>query len=165
MTVLTAEFEQKFTEVLTSRAVAVPCGATRALGPHPDRRPEQDGRSPPRRHRRDLSPGTERLPRRPTGLRQQLELHHTAQPSRGSKSTSRRTENGPGQPSADTIRGGKDYVSAIVRGSYRSACHRCSRGSPGVDPEPLEQFLAESTTRLAPRWPGLANPVQLDRKV
>jgi hypothetical protein len=158
MAALRTEFEQRFTEVLTSRAVAAPRGAMRALDPHPGRRPEQDGRSPPRRHRRDPSPATERLPRRPGGLRQQLELHDTARPSRGAKSASRRTGNGSSQPPVDTIRGGEDYASAIVRGSYRSVCHRCSPGSSGVDPEHLEQFSAENTARLAP---SLARPAKL----
>ena len=110
------EFEQKFTEVLTSRAVPVAAGA---LDPHPNRRPEHDGRSPPRGHRRHLSPDTERLSRRPSGLRQQLESHHTAQPGRRTKSTSRQTGNGPGQPPADAIRRGKTmhpplFVAAIA---------------------------------------------------
>ena len=104
---LRAEFEQKFTEVLTSRAATAPRGAMGTLDPHSGRRPDRDGRSPPRRHQRDLSPDTECLPRRPGELRQQLELHHTAQPSRGTSSISRRTEDGPSQPPADTIRGGK----------------------------------------------------------
>jgi hypothetical protein len=92
MTVLRAEFEQKFSKVLKSRAATAPRGAMRALDPHPERRPEQDGRSPPRRRRRDLSPGSERLSRRPGPLGQRLEVHHTAPPSRGAKLASRQTE-------------------------------------------------------------------------
>jgi hypothetical protein len=157
MAVLRAEFEQKFTEVLTSKAVTALRVATGALDPHPSRRPEQGDRSPPRGRQRHLSPDTERLPRRPGVLRRQLEPHHTAQPSRRTKPAGRRTKpagrrtgNGPGQPRAGAIRRGEDNASAIVRGSYRSVCHRCSPGSPGVDPEPLEQFSAENTARLAP---------------
>src|SRR6266480_4840925 len=155
---LRAEFEQKFTEVLTSRAATAPRGAMGTLDPHSGRRPDRDGRSPPRRHQRDLSPDTECLPRRPGELRQQLELHHTAQPSRGTSSISRRTENGPSQPPADTIRGGEDNAPAIVRGRYRGVCHRCSRSSPGVDQGLLEQLSAENTARLAP---SLARPGRL----
>jgi hypothetical protein len=142
-----AEFEQKFIEVLTLRAVTAPGGTMGAIDPCPDRRPGQGGRSPPRRHRRGLSAGSERLPRRPGGLRQQLELHHTAQPGRGTKAASLR-------PKTDraslrlTRSEGEDHASAIVSGSYRSVCHRCSRGSPGVGPGPLEQFPAENTARL-----------------
>lgn len=77
MTVLRAEFEQKFSKVLRSRAATAPRGVMRALDPHPERRPEQDGRSPPRCRRRDLSPGSERLSRRPGPLGQRLEVHHT----------------------------------------------------------------------------------------
>lgn len=150
MAVLGAEFEQKFTEVLTSRAVTALRVAAGALDPSPSRRPEQDGRSPPRGHQRHLSPDTARLPRRPGGLRRQLESHHTAQPSRRTKSAGRRTGNGPGQPRVGAIRRGEDNASAIVRGSYRSVCHRCSPGSPGVDPGPLAQFSAGNTARLAP---------------
>ena len=149
MAVLRAEFEQKFTEVLTSRAITALRVAVGALDPHPSRRPEQDGRSPPRGHQRHLSPDTERLPRRPGGLRRQLESHHTAQPGWRTRSAGRRTGNGPGQPRAGAIRRGEGNASAIVRGSYRSACHRCPPGSPGVDPEPLERFSAENTARLA----------------
>src|SRR6266567_6599561 len=148
MTALRAEFEQRFCKVLKSRATTAPRGAMRALDPHPERRPEQDGRSPPRRRRRDLSPGSERLSRRPGPLGQQLEVHHTAQPSRGAKLASRQTENGPGQPPVDTIRRGEDHASAIVRGSYRNVCHRCPHGNTGVDPGPLEQLPAENTARL-----------------
>jgi hypothetical protein len=165
MTAPRTEFEQKFTEVLTSRAVAAPHGAMGTLDPHSGRRPERDGRSPPRRQPRDLSPGTGGLSRRPGELRQQLESHHTAQPSRGTKPASRgtkpasrRTEDGPSQPPADTIRGGEGHATAIVRGRYRSVCHRCSRSSPGVDPELLEQLSAENTARLAP---SLARPGRL----
>jgi hypothetical protein len=158
MPALGAELEQKFTEVLTSRAVAAPRGAMEALDPQPGRRPEQDGRPSPCGHRRDLSQDTERLPRRPGVLRQQLELHHEAQPGRRPRSPSRRTENGPGQPPADAIRKGEEYASAIVRGSYRSVCHRCPSGSPGVGPEPLERFSAENAARLAT---SLARPAQL----
>ena len=152
---LRAEFEQKFTEVLTSRAATAPRGAMGTLDPHSGRRPDRDGRSPPRRHQRDLSSDTERLPRRPGELRQQLELHHTAQPSRGTSSISRRTEDGPSQPPADTIRGGEDNATAIVRGRYRGVCHGCTRSSPGVDQGLLEQLSAENTARLAP---SLARP-------
>ena len=158
MTVQSTEFEQKFVEVLTSRAATAPHGALGARDPHLNRRREQDSRSPPRRHGRDLSPGAGRLARRPGELRQQLELHQSAQPSRRTKSVSRQTENGPGQPLADTIRRGEDHVSAIVRGSYRSVCHRCPRGSTRVDPGPLEQFPAENTARLTP---SLARPGKL----
>jgi hypothetical protein len=77
MTDIRPEFEQKFTEALTSRAATVPRGAMGALDPHLEQRPEQDGRSPPRPHRRALSPDTGRLPRKPGGLRQQPELPHT----------------------------------------------------------------------------------------
>jgi hypothetical protein len=84
-----AEFEQEFTEVLTSRAVATPRGTVGALDPHPSRRLEQAGRSPPRGHRRDLSQDAKRLPRGPGGLRQQLELHHAARPGRRAKEPSR----------------------------------------------------------------------------
>lgn len=59
MRALRAESEQKFTEVLTSGADTAP---GEALDPYPDRRPGRGGRSPPRRHRRGLSPGPERLP-------------------------------------------------------------------------------------------------------
>jgi hypothetical protein len=62
MTALSNEFEQQFTKVLRSRLAAVPRGVIGALDPHPSRRPEQDARSPPCRHRRDLSPDTERYP-------------------------------------------------------------------------------------------------------
>ncbi len=44
---LRAEFEQKFTEVLTSRAATAPRGAMGTLDPHSGRRPDRDGRSPP----------------------------------------------------------------------------------------------------------------------
>jgi len=148
MTALNTEFEQKFTKVLRSRVTAVPRGVMGALDPHPNRRPEQDGRSPPCRHRRDLSPGTERLPRRPGGLRQQLEPHHSAHPSPGT-TASAHSENGPSQPLADTVRRGEDHVPAIVRGSYRSVYHRCSHGGPGVDPGSLGDS-AGNTARLAP---------------
>jgi len=50
MTVLRAESEQKFSKVLRSRAATAHRGTTRALDPHPERRSEQDGRSPPRTH-------------------------------------------------------------------------------------------------------------------
>jgi len=130
-------------------AATAPRGAMGLLDPHPGRGPGQDGRSPPLGHGRDLSPDAERLPRRPSGPRQQLELHHEAQPSRRAKSPSRCTENGPRQPPVDAIRRGEDYVSAIVPRSYHSVCHRCPPGSPGVDPEPPERFSAESTARLA----------------
>jgi hypothetical protein len=150
MAVLRAEFEQKFTEVLTSRAITALRVAAGPLDPHPSRRPEQDGRSSPRGHQRQLSPDTEHLPRRPGGFRRQLESHHTARPSRCTKSAGRRTGNGRGQPRAGAIRRGEDNASATVRGSYRSVCHRCPPGSPGVDPEPLEQFSAENTARLTP---------------
>jgi len=86
MTVLRAESEQKFSKVLRSRAATAPRGTTRALDPRPERRSEQDGRSPPR--------------------------------------------------------------TAIVRGSYRSVCHRCLHGNTGVHPGPLEQLPAENTARL-----------------
>ena len=62
MTASRSEFEQRFTEVLTSMAAAADRGAMGALDPHLEQPPEQDGRSPPRHHRRDLSPDTERLP-------------------------------------------------------------------------------------------------------
>jgi hypothetical protein len=155
MTGLSAEFEQRFSEVLPLMAATAPRGAMGAVDPHMGQRPEQDSRSPPHRHRRDLSPETEPLPHGSAGLRQQLELHHTAQPSRGTKATSRRTEDGPGQHLASTIRGGEDYATAIVRGRYRGVCHRCSRSSSGVGPESLEQLIAENTARLAP---SLARP-------
>ena len=158
MAVLRTEFEQKFTEVLASRAVAVLRSTMGALDPHPERRLEQDGRSPPGPHRRDLSPGTEPLSRRPSRPRQDLELNHIAQRSRGTKSANRRTENGPSQLPVDAIRGGEDYASAIVHGSYRSVCPRCSRGSPGVDQAPPEQFSAENAARLVP---PLARPGKL----
>lgn len=148
MTALRAEFEQRFSKVLRSRAATAPRGAMRALDPHPERRPEQDGRSPSRHRRRDLSPGSEHLSRRPGPLGQQLEVHHAAQPGRGAKLASRPTENGPGQPPVDTIRKGEDHASAIVRGSYRNVCHRCPYGSTGADPGPLEQLPAENTARL-----------------
>jgi len=106
MPALASQLEQKFTEVLTSRAAAAPRGATGASDPQPSGRPEQDGRSSPRGHRRDLSQDTERLLRRPGVLRQQLELHHEAQPGGRAKSPRRRTENGPGRPPADAIRRG-----------------------------------------------------------
>jgi len=80
----------------------------------------------------------------------QLELHHEAQPGRRCQIASWRTENGPSQPPVDAIRRGEDYVSAIVPRSYRSVCHRCPPGSPGVDPGPLERFSTESAARLAP---------------
>jgi hypothetical protein len=73
MTALTTEFEQGFTKVLRSRVAAVPHGGMGALDSHPSRRPKQDGRSPPCRHRRDLYPGPERSSRWPGGLRQQHE--------------------------------------------------------------------------------------------
>jgi hypothetical protein len=148
MTVLRAEFEQRFSRVLKSRAATASRGTMQALDPHPERHPEQDGRSPPRRHRRDLSPGPERLFRRPGPLEHRLEAHHTAQSSRGAKLASRQTGNGPGQPPVDTIRRGEDHASAIVRGSYRNVCHRCPHGNTGVDPGPLEQLPAENTARL-----------------
>jgi hypothetical protein len=107
MAALGAEFEQRFSEVLTSRAVAAPHRAAGVFGPHPSRRPEGDGRSPPCGHRRDLSPGTERLPRTPCGPGQQLEWHHAARPGRRAKSRGQRNENGPGQPPGDAIRRGK----------------------------------------------------------
>ena len=102
-----AELEQKFTEVLASRAATAPCGAIGALDP-----PWADvlGRTASHRpsgHRRDLSPDAEPLPRRPSGPRQQLELHHEAQPGRRARSPSRRSENGPSQPPVDAIRRGK----------------------------------------------------------
>ena len=156
MALLGAEFEQRFSEVLTSRAIAAPRRAV--LGPHASRRLERDGRSPPCGHRRDLSPGTERLSRTPCGLGQQLEWHHAAQPGRRAKSPGQRNENGPGQPPGDAILRGKDYASAIVRGSHRGVCHRCPHGSPGVGSDAPEQFSAQITARLAP-W--LARPTQL----
>jgi hypothetical protein len=152
-----AEFEQRFTEVLTSRTTAAPRGAMGAPGPHPSRRPEQDDRFPPLGHRRDLCPHTERLPRRPGELRRQLELHHEAQPGHRAKSPGRRTENGPSQPPVDAIRRGEGYASVIFRGSYRSVRHRFPPGSPGVDPEPLEQLSAGKMARLAS---SLARPAQ-----
>jgi hypothetical protein len=155
LTAPTTEFEQKFTEVLRSRAATAPCRVIREPHPHPSRRLAQDGRFPPCRHRRDLSLDTERLRRRPSGLRQPRELHYSAQPRRGT-TASRHTRNGPGQPLVDTIRRGEDHLSAIVRGSYRSVCPRCSHGSTGVDPEFLELFSAENTARLAPLFAGSA---------
>jgi hypothetical protein len=149
MTALNTEFEQKFIKVLRSRVAAVPRGVMGALDPHPNRRLEQDGRSPPCCHRRDLSPDTERLSRRPGRLWQQLEPHHSAQPSPGT-TASAHSENGPGQPLADTVRRGEDHVPAIVRGSYRSVYHRCSHGGPGVDPGSLGRPSAGNTARLAP---------------
>jgi hypothetical protein len=150
MAALRTEFERRFPEVLTSRAVIALRVAADPLDPHSCRRPERDSRSPPRGHQRHLDPDTERLPRRPGGLRRQLESHHTGQPSRRTRSAGRRTGSGQGQPRAGAIRRGEDNAFATVRGSYRSVCHRCSPGSPGVDPEPLEQFSAENTARLAP---------------
>jgi hypothetical protein len=149
MTELKTEFEQKFNEVRSRWAATGPRRAVEAVDLYSGRRPEEDGRSPPRRHRQDPSPETERLLRRPGELRQQLERHHTAQPSRGTGATSRRTEDGSDQLSVGTIRGGEDYATAIVRGRYRGVCHRCSRGGPGVDPEPPGQLSAENTARLA----------------
>jgi len=155
MSALKTEFEQRFNQVQPPWAATAPRRAVEAVDLYSGRRPEEDGRSPPRRHRRDPSPETEWLLRRPVEPRQQLELHHTAQPSRGTKATSRRTEDGPGQHLARTIRGGEDYATAIVRGRYRGVCHRCSRSSSGVGPESLEQLIAENTARLAP---SLARP-------
>jgi hypothetical protein len=149
-----AEFELGFTEVLTSRRaspLAEPLGGSLL---RPNRRPEQDGRSPPGRDRRGRSQDSERLSASPGGPRQQIELRHAAQPSRRAKSPSRRTENGPGQPCADAIRKGEGCASAIVRGSYRSVCRRCRPGRFGVGPECLGRFPAETTTRLAPRSPA-----------
>src|SRR5690348_773597 len=162
MTGLSAEFEQRFNEVLPLMAATAPRGAMGAVDPHVGQRPEQDSRSPPHRHQRDLSPETEPLPHGPTELRQQLELHHTAQQSRGTKATSRRTEDGPGQHLASTIRGGEDYATAIVRGRYRGVCHRCSRSGSGIGPESLEQLIAENTARLAPSLarPGRPGPAR-----
>ena len=42
-----AELEQRFTEMLTSRAATAPRGATGALDHTSCRHPGQDGRSPP----------------------------------------------------------------------------------------------------------------------
>jgi len=42
-----AELEQRFTEMLTSRAATARRGATGALDPHPVSASGQDGRSPP----------------------------------------------------------------------------------------------------------------------
>jgi hypothetical protein len=61
MAALTAEFEQKFIEVLISRAVTTLRLAAGALDPHPSRRPYQDGYSPPRGQRRDLRENASRL--------------------------------------------------------------------------------------------------------
>jgi hypothetical protein len=47
MAALRSEFERKFTEVLTSRAASTLRAVARALDPHPSRRLEHDGRSPP----------------------------------------------------------------------------------------------------------------------
>ena len=51
--------------------------------------------------------------------------------------------------------GGKTMYPPLFPRSYRSVCHRCPPGSPGVDPEPLERFATESAARLAP-LPGPA---------
>ena len=47
MAVLGAEFEQRFSEVLTSRPAVAPRRVMGVLDPHPGRRPEGDGRSRP----------------------------------------------------------------------------------------------------------------------